>query len=45
MNEDPGVHLPASKIERRPSFDLAVLAEASGPDVLVTQLAWLRLVK
>jgi hypothetical protein len=34
------VDLPASKIELRPSFDLAVLAEASGRDVLITQLAW-----
>jgi hypothetical protein len=40
MNQVPGVDLPAAKIELRPGFDLAVLAEAQGRELLVAQLSW-----
>jgi alkylated DNA nucleotide flippase Atl1 len=40
LNQVPGVDLPAAKIELRPGFDLAVLAEASGRELLLAQLSW-----
>jgi alkylated DNA nucleotide flippase Atl1 len=40
LNQVPGVDLPAAKIELRPGFDLAVLAEAAGRESLITELSW-----
>jgi hypothetical protein len=40
LNQVPGVDLPAAKIELRPGFDLAVLADASGRELLLSQLKW-----
>jgi hypothetical protein len=40
LNQVPGIDLPAAKIELRPGFDLAVLAEVSGRELVVAQLSW-----
>ena len=40
LNQVAGIDLPAAKIELRPGFDLAVLAEASGRERLLAQLSW-----
>jgi alkylated DNA nucleotide flippase Atl1 len=40
LNQVPGIELPAAKIELRPGFDLAALAEASGRDLAIRQLSW-----
>jgi alkylated DNA nucleotide flippase Atl1 len=40
LNQVPGVDLPAAKIELRPGFDLAVLAETTGREPLVAELLW-----
>jgi alkylated DNA nucleotide flippase Atl1 len=40
LNQVPGVDLPAAKIELRPGFDLAILAEASRRELLLAELSW-----
>lgn len=40
LNSIPGVDLPASKIELRPRFGLTALADSSGQDLFIEQLAW-----
>jgi alkylated DNA nucleotide flippase Atl1 len=40
LNQIPGVDLPTSKIELRPSFPLAVLADIAAVELLMKALAW-----
>ena len=40
LNKIPGVDLPASKIELRPSFSLSVLADAAARDIFIDVLSW-----
>jgi alkylated DNA nucleotide flippase Atl1 len=40
LNQVPGIDLPAAKIELRPGFDLAVLAEGSGRELFIAHLSW-----
>ncbi len=42
LNRLPGVDLPAAKLELRPGFDLAVLADPAARDELLVALAWFR---
>ncbi|MER7279112.1 hypothetical protein ABT369_32210 [Dactylosporangium sp. NPDC000244] len=39
---EPGIAIPAAKIELRPSFPLEVLAEPGSLDLLVERLEWFR---
>ena len=40
LNKIPGVDLPASKIELRPSFPLTVLADPAARELFVNVLGW-----
>jgi alkylated DNA nucleotide flippase Atl1 len=40
LNQIPGVDLPTSKIELRPSFPLAVLADTASVELLMDALGW-----
>ncbi len=40
LNKIPGVDLPASKIELRPAFPLAVLADPAALELFIEALGW-----
>lgn len=40
FNKTPGVDLPAAKLELRPGFDLAVLADSTACDSIIATLGW-----